>query len=116
MSCSDRNASASRRMIRDMSAKGMKVTDLDDPAAVRRALQTKTERHANGCWTWTGHKIDYDGYLIVKVRGQDDMWYAHRLTKLLQIGEIPEGVDVRRECGTPGCLNPDHRYLSSSRS
>jgi hypothetical protein len=94
----------------------MKVTDLDDPAAVRRALEAKTERHANGCWTWTGHKIEYDGYLTVKLHGQEELWYAHRLTKLLEIGEIPEGVDVWRKCGTPDCFNPAHRYLSPSRS
>jgi hypothetical protein len=97
-----------------MPAKGAKITDID-PAAVRHALEDRTQRHANGCWTWTGHTIGGDGYLTIKVRGQEEIWYAHRLAKLLEIGEIPEDTDVRRRCKTPRCFNPAHRYLSPSR-
>jgi hypothetical protein len=52
----------------------------------------RKEQHPGACWTWRGHTINGDGYVTIKVRGQDELWYTHRLAKLLEIGVLPANV------------------------
>src|SRR5437763_2992427 len=76
---------------------------------VPRALDAKTAQQPNGCWTWTADTIDGDGYLLVKVQGEQRSVYAHRLNKLFELGEIHEGAQVRRtfrKTSHTRCINP----------
>jgi hypothetical protein len=59
----------------------------------------------NGCWLWNGYKNN-KGYGQFKLRGK--IYYAHRLSFLLNKGEIESGLELDHLCKTPLCVNPDH--------
>jgi HNH endonuclease len=71
-----------------------------------------------GCWEWTGTmnggkypmisfpvKTEIGSAMVLKV--------AHRISYSFKHGDIPDDVTVRRSCGNPKCVNPDHLYISS---
>lgn len=65
----------------------------------------------SGCHVWTGSVIYGYGqtsYLGKKIG-------AHRLSYLLNKGEIPEGMLVCHSCDVPSCVNPDHLFLGSAK-
>lgn len=61
------------------------------------------------CWIWQRKKIS--GYGMTTMNGKNV--FAHRISYLLFVGEIPEGMMVCRECGNKLCINPEHLYLKS---
>jgi hypothetical protein len=60
------------------------------------------------CWIWIG-TLDALGYGRVRVGGV--LRPAHRVSYELFVGQIPEGAYVRRSCGDPLCVRPEHLYL-----
>lgn len=56
------------------------------------------------CWLWQGARSgEYGGgWYNGKKEG------AHRVSYMLFVGEIPEGLDVLHSCDTPLCVNPKH--------
>ncbi len=72
-------------------------------------LSRVIRRDGNECWGWKWaiHKSGY-GVLVKNGRGHH---YAHRLSFLMHIGEIPTGKDVMHICHNPECSNPAHLAL-----
>ena len=70
------------------------------------SLLTKSD--GCGCWEWTRSK-DACGYGTLSWLG---VYYrAHRLSYILNVGEIPEGKQVLHRCDNPACCRPDHLFL-----
>ena len=61
-----------------------------------------------GCWLFTGPKI-YSGYGDMKLmfRGKF-VRPIHRISYLIFVGEIPEGMEIDHICRNRACYNPEH--------
>lgn len=66
----------------------------------------------NGCRLWTAARPMGYGTIHYKyVRGKPHKLSAHRLSYILEYGEIPEGAHILHDCGDYGnkaCVNPLH--------
>lgn len=57
------------------------------------------------CWLWLGAK-SHNGYGRNMFRGRRIM--AHRIAYLLNVGEIPDGMQLDHLCRVRACVNPSH--------
>ncbi len=72
-------------------------------------LRAKSKK-SNGCWIWKGLTTENGyGYL----RHNHKVWRAHRLSYVLFVGEIGEGLLVCHKCDRPKCINPTHLFLGT---
>jgi Autographiviridae endonuclease len=65
-------------------------------------------RQPNGCLEWTGN-IRNGAYGRVWFRGK--MQPAHRVSYMLNVGPIPEGMVICHHCDNPPCGDPEHLFL-----
>lgn len=79
------------------------------PEIVERFWKYVAKAGVNECWMWTGAKIR--GYGILRVYGLNIR--AHRLSRIIHNGPIPEGILVCHRCDVPGCVNPAHLWLGT---
>lgn len=80
------------------------------PLAERFALQHMPVPEA-GCWLWIGTR-NPSGYGRLNVRGRVQL--AHRVSWVMHVGPIPDGMHVCHKCDTPACVNPDHLFLGDN--
>lgn len=61
-----------------------------------------------GCWIYMGVSGEglVDLYPRTKVRGKTIL--IHRLSYMLYVGPIPDGLDLLHSCNNPHCCNPAH--------
>lgn len=57
------------------------------------------------CWVWRG---SHNGHGYGLMRHKDGNFYVHRLSYELNIGPIPDGLEIDHLCRNPGCLRPEH--------
>jgi hypothetical protein len=62
------------------------------------------------CWTWTAY-LDRDGCGRIQVSGRSV--HAHHLSWELNVGQISPGQWPLHRCKNPGCVRPDHLFLST---
>jgi hypothetical protein len=66
-------------------------------------------RRGDGCWGWVGRTMR--GYGVVSIMNRRHK--AHRLSWMLEHGEIPRGLEVCHHCDNPSCCNPAHLFTGT---
>lgn len=64
-----------------------------------------------GCFLWTNAE-DGCGYGWFRINGK--MCRAHRISWMINKGNIPNNKLVLHKCDTPQCVNPEHLFLGSN--
>jgi hypothetical protein len=69
------------------------------------------------CWLWHG-STDRQGYAYITLKvslGKQIKVAAHRMSYLLYVGPIPEGILCLHKCDEPRCCNPAHLFLGTKK-
>jgi hypothetical protein len=77
---------------------------LDDDRIDRR-FNEKWSEGGNGCWLWTA-SLRKNGYGQFYFRSR--MTEAHRVSYILNVGTIPDGLQLDHLCRVRQCVNPKH--------
>lgn len=67
---------------------------------LRRCVTTES-----GCLEWTGC-LNSRGYGVIGADGTRQL--AHRVSYELQVGPIPDGLQIDHVCRNKRCVNPEH--------
>ncbi len=69
------------------------------------------DKNDSGCWLWTAslNKWGYGQLYAGSLNGKRlTPFIAHRFSYQLNVGPIPEGLDLDHLCRVRSCVNPDH--------
>ncbi|HNZ67149.1 MAG TPA: HNH endonuclease signature motif containing protein [Planctomycetota bacterium] len=62
------------------------------------------------CWEWTACKNKYNyGQFQINYK----MYLSHRISWILENGDIPENYCICHSCDNPLCCNPNHLFLGT---
>jgi hypothetical protein len=67
----------------------------------------KKVRKTATCWLWTSN-LDKDGYGTFWVGQSARARRAHRVAYELEVGAIPDGLQLDHACRNPTCVRPSH--------
>lgn len=71
-------------------------------------LLAKVEVRDDGCWVFTGYRLQ-SGYGLIGLGAASlGLDYTHRVAYRELVGPIPPGLDLDHLCRNRGCCNPMH--------
>ena len=75
----------------------------------RELFENKIDK-SGYCWLWMASRTE-KLYGVFAIRGKT--YKAHRISYMLNVGEIPVGMCVLHRCDVPSCVNPDHLWIGT---
>lgn len=82
-------------------------------APLRTRFESKYEPVTEtGCWLWLGGVVSPLGHGTLRNEEQRHE-LAHRISYRLNVGPIPDGMQVLHRCDVGGCVNPTHLFLGT---
>ncbi len=78
---------------------------IDFATTPRERLEARYEVRADGCWHWQ-RTTTPEGYGFLSLNGAPKL--AHILSYQLNVGPIPEGLQLDHLCRNRACCNPAH--------
>lgn len=89
----------------------MRLTDVKHGHRLRPRFLSKV-RVEGEHWMWVGGKYGR-GYGTLSVNGKS--MPAHRVSFMLEHGEVPDDLYVLHSCDIPACVRPDHLRVGTAR-
>lgn len=83
------------------------------PGPIAPRFWAKVDRRGpDDCWEWQRRSRHNHGYGTFRKTTYESV-KAHRLAYELEIGPVPDGLEVCHRCDNPPCCNPAHLFLGS---
>lgn len=91
----------------------MTVLDImeEEKREILRQILIENFKKVGNCIEWTGKTNQGYGYIHIFKK----TWFTHRLSYILEKGEIPEGFYVLHSCNNKKCFNPRHIYAGNAK-
>ena len=65
------------------------------------------------CWEWTASLAGGAGCDYGQFWYEGHRWLAHRLSYTLEVGDIPDGMEIGHTCANFVCQNPRHLIVAT---